>query len=61
MLDKGLSGCIVENRIHVVPPTAIGDADAHRGLDVRAEVQAEALRAEVLRAEVLPAEVPRGG
>ncbi|WP_285136576.1 aspartate aminotransferase family protein [Microbacterium sp. lyk4-40-TSB-66] len=45
MLDRGVLGFVAENRVHVVPPAVIGDADAHRGLDVLVEVlQAEAAR-----------------
>lgn len=41
MLEKGVLGFFADNRVHVVPPAMIGDADAHRGLDVLAEVLAE--------------------
>jgi taurine--2-oxoglutarate transaminase len=45
MLERGVLGFVAENRVHVVPPAVIGDADAHRGLDVLVDVlQAEAAR-----------------
>jgi len=37
MLERGVLGFFADNRVHVVPPAVIGDADAHRGLDVLAE------------------------
>ncbi len=38
LLENGVLGFFADNRLHVVPPAIIGDADAHRGLDVIAEI-----------------------
>ncbi|MFF0911654.1 aspartate aminotransferase family protein [Microbacterium enclense] len=38
MLERGVLGFFADNRVHVVPPAVIQDADAHRGLDALADV-----------------------
>ena len=40
LLDRGLLPFIADNRIHVVPPAVITDADARRGMAIIDEVLA---------------------
>ncbi len=38
LLSRGVLGFTAENRLHIVPPAVIGEADAARGLEIIAEV-----------------------
>ncbi len=44
LLSRGLLPFIADNRIHVVPPCVVTDAEAHRGLDIIDAVLADVAR-----------------